>query len=52
VDINQEVFHYPGLYVVDASVIPVNLGVNPSLTVLALAERAMQRILAVNGGSL
>jgi cholesterol oxidase len=52
VDINQEVFNYPGLYVVDASVIPANLGVNPSLTVLALAERAMQRIPAVNGGSL
>ena len=44
VDINHEVFSYPGLYVVDASVIPANLGVNPSLTVLALAERAMQRI--------
>ena len=44
VDINHEVFSYPGLYVVDASVIPANLGVNPSLTVLALDERAMQRI--------
>jgi cholesterol oxidase len=52
VDINLEVFNYPGLYVVDASVIPANLGVNPSLTVLALAERAMQRIPAENGDSL
>jgi cholesterol oxidase len=48
VDINHEVFNYPGLYVVDASVIPANLGVNPSLTILALAERAMQRIPALN----
>ncbi len=44
VDINHQVFNYPGLYVVDASVIPANLGVNPSLTITALAERAMSRI--------
>jgi len=29
---------------VDASVIPANLGVNPSLTITAMAERAMSRI--------
>lgn len=39
VDHRHEVFGHPGLYVVDASVIPANLGVNPSLTITALAER-------------
>jgi cholesterol oxidase len=44
IDLNHQVFNYPGLYVVDGSVIPANLGVNPSLTITALAERAMSRI--------
>ncbi|WP_224766052.1 GMC oxidoreductase [Nocardioides campestrisoli] len=39
VDARHEVFGHPGLYVADASVIPANLGVNPSLTIAALAER-------------
>ncbi|GAA3541223.1 FAD-dependent oxidoreductase [Aeromicrobium flavum] len=43
VDTNHEVFGHPGLYVADASVIPSNLGVNPSLTITALAERFASR---------
>jgi len=41
IDERHEVFGYPGLFVVDASAIPANVGVNPSLTITALAERAM-----------
>jgi len=38
---NHEVFGYPGLFVVDGSSVSANPGVNPSLTITALAERAM-----------
>jgi cholesterol oxidase len=34
------VFNYPGLSIVDGSAITANLGVNPSLTITAQAERA------------
>jgi cholesterol oxidase len=41
VDPYQRVFNYPGLHVADGSAISANLGVNPSLTITAQAERAM-----------
>jgi cholesterol oxidase len=41
VDSHQKVFGYENLMVCDGSVIPANVGVNPSLTITALAEHAM-----------
>jgi cholesterol oxidase len=41
VDPYQRVYGYPGLHVVDGSAVSANLGVNPSLTITAQAERAM-----------
>ncbi len=39
-----EVHNYPGLYIIDGSIMPANPGVNPSLTITALAEYAMSKI--------
>ena len=44
IDSNHRVFGYQNLYVVDGSAISANPGVNPSLTITALAERAMDQI--------
>ncbi len=40
VDPYHRVHGYPGLHVIDGSTIGANLGVNPSLTITAMAERA------------
>jgi cholesterol oxidase len=44
VDDHHRVFGYKNMYVCDGSVVAANLGVNPSLTITALAERAMSFI--------
>ncbi|MEU8341918.1 GMC family oxidoreductase [Spirillospora sp. NPDC048832] len=41
IDPYHRVHGYPGLYIVDGSAVTANLGVNPSLTITAQAERAM-----------
>jgi cholesterol oxidase len=44
IDQNNRVFGYRNMYVCDGSMISANPGVNPSLTILAMAERAMDQI--------
>jgi cholesterol oxidase len=43
VDVNGEVFDYPGLFVLDGAAIPVAIGANPSHTIAAVAERNVER---------
>lgn len=44
VDKEFKVFGYPNMYILDGTIIPCNLGVNPSLTITALCEYAMDQI--------
>jgi cholesterol oxidase len=44
VDNNLKVHGYPDFYITDGSVIQGNIGVNPSLTITAIAEYCMSRI--------
>lgn len=44
IDENNRVFGYKNMYVIDGSMISANPGVNPSLSITAIAERAMSKI--------
>ena len=48
VDRDHRVFGYENLMICDGSVVPANPGVNPSLTICAMTERAMSKIPAKN----
>jgi cholesterol oxidase len=43
-DMHHRVFGYQNLLVCDGAAVPANLGVNPSLTITAMAERAMAAV--------
>jgi cholesterol oxidase len=51
VDSYGEVFGYPGLFVADGSIMPGPVGVNPALTIAAVAERASSRVIEKAGGA-
>jgi cholesterol oxidase len=44
IDEKGRIHGYPGLYVVDGSVVPANPGINPSLTITAIAEYIMSKV--------
>ncbi|MBU2506961.1 MAG: GMC family oxidoreductase N-terminal domain-containing protein [Bacteroidetes bacterium] len=44
IDKDNKVFGYDNMYICDGSMISANVGVNPSLTITALSERAMSKI--------
>lgn len=49
VDENFKVHGYPNMMILDGSIVPANLGVNPSFTITALSEYAMDQIPAKEG---
>jgi Choline dehydrogenase and related flavoproteins len=49
VDKELKVFGYPDFYIMDGSVVQGNIGVNPSLTITAIAEYAMSKIPSKEG---
>ena len=44
IDKKNRVFGYQNMLIIDGSMISSNPGVNPSLSITAIAERAMQQI--------
>jgi cholesterol oxidase len=51
IDAEQRVFGYENLLVCDGSAIPANVGVNPSLTITALAEHAISKVPAAGAAA-
>jgi cholesterol oxidase len=52
IDARQRVYGYENLLVCDGSAIPANVGVNPSLTITALAEHAMSHVPAAGASAI
>jgi choline dehydrogenase-like flavoprotein len=44
IDADHQVHGSPGLYVVDGAAVPTAIGVNPQITIMALATRAAEKI--------
>lgn len=49
IDSNNKVFGYENMFVFDGSMISANPGVNPSLTITAISERGMSKIVRKTG---
>lgn len=49
IGVDHQLHGHPGIYVVDGAAVPANVGVNPSLTITAMAERCMAAIPARAG---
>jgi choline dehydrogenase-like flavoprotein len=47
IDRDHQCHAVPGLFVVDGSSVPTSLGVNPQMTIMALATRAAERIACI-----
>ena len=41
---DHQVHDTPGLYIIDGAAVPSALGVNPQVTIMALATRAAEKI--------
>ena len=52
VDSGFRVHGYENFYILDGSIVPCNLGVNPSLTITALSEYAMSQVPAKSGANI
>jgi cholesterol oxidase len=52
IDRDNRVFGYRNMYICDGSAISANPGVNPSLSIVAISERAMSKIPKASGGKM